>query len=107
MLQPVSRAPPYLTIIPSPAFPNAVQVLPYASLDEPRDDDALKGGSWRSMMRSRFSPMVAAAANLTVAAQTLNREIWKLWGIRFEPVRTRGNLDWVIWDLTEGSALSQ
>ena len=64
-----------------------MQVLPHASLDEPRDDDVLEGGGWRSMMQSLFSPMVAAAADLTEAAQTLNREIWKLWGIRFEPVR--------------------
>uniref|UniRef100_A0A7S3QL17 Transglutaminase-like domain-containing protein n=1 Tax=Dunaliella tertiolecta TaxID=3047 RepID=A0A7S3QL17_DUNTE len=56
-------------------------VLPYASLDEKRDD-------WRPVFSFLFSSKVRSAHSLTEAAQILNHGIWKIWGITFQPDQT-------------------
>ncbi|KXZ41851.1 hypothetical protein GPECTOR_262g669 [Gonium pectorale] len=53
-------------------------VLPYANLDEPRED-------WRTDFYARFAPLVAGAADPLEAAVSLNAAIWTLggWNISF------------------------
>ncbi len=56
-------------------------VLPYASLDEPRD-------AWRAAFHPMLQDMVIGAKSTTEAAQLLNRDLWGLWGIVFKPDQT-------------------
>eukprot|EP00879_Flechtneria_rotunda_P002678 GHRR01002883.1.p1 GENE.GHRR01002883.1~~GHRR01002883.1.p1 ORF type:complete len:305 (+),score=65.54 GHRR01002883.1:356-1270(+) len=56
-------------------------VVPYRNVDEPLDN-------WRAMFYKRFAPMVANATSLAEAAQILNRDIWRIWGIHFLPDQT-------------------
>ncbi|MEW5297948.1 MAG: hypothetical protein WDW36_001123 [Sanguina aurantia] len=65
--------------VPEDIFLN--NVLPYANMDEPRDD-------WRSLFSALFAPIVAGAGSLTGAAQLLNERIWSIWGIEFQPDHT-------------------
>ncbi len=65
--------------VPWPVFLN--DVLPYANLDEPRDD-------WRLLFQPLMAPVVANASSITEAAQVLNRDIWAMWGIVFKPHQT-------------------
>ncbi|WIA31582.1 hypothetical protein OEZ86_002470 [Tetradesmus obliquus] len=71
------RANSWAAAVPWEVFLN--DVLPYRNLDEPIDID------WRSLFLKRFGPMVADASSLTEAAQLLNRDIWKIWGLHFVP----------------------
>ncbi|GAX83920.1 hypothetical protein CEUSTIGMA_g11344.t1 [Chlamydomonas eustigma] len=59
----------------------AIKARRATSLDEPRD-------KWRSLMMPLFSPLVENASSITEAAQILNRDIWKIWGIHFVPGQT-------------------
>lgn len=56
-------------------------VLPYANLDEPRDD-------WRILFSQALSGLVKDAKSSTEAAQILNRDVWSLWGIVFKADQT-------------------
>lgn len=58
-------------------------VLPYANLDEPRED-------WRSQFYSLFSPLVTDTTNTLDAAMELNYKIWTLrgWNITFKSNQT-------------------
>lgn len=53
------------------------EVLPHRNLDEPVDN-------WRPLFYQLFKPLVVNASSLTEAAQILNRDIWKIWGIHFK-----------------------
>ncbi|KAL6757256.1 hypothetical protein V8C86DRAFT_2629536 [Haematococcus lacustris] len=70
---------PWALSVPWALFLN--NVLPYASLDEPRDE-------WRQLFVDRLAPLVAGATSSTQAAQILNAKIWDLWGIRFKADQT-------------------
>ncbi|KAG2485274.1 hypothetical protein HYH03_015949 [Edaphochlamys debaryana] len=58
-------------------------VLPYASLDEARED-------WRPLFYEKFAPLVAGAATTLEAARELNNRIWTLdgWNITFKSEQT-------------------
>jgi hypothetical protein len=51
-------------------------VLPYASLDEPRED-------WRSLFWPLLRPLVAGARTPGEAALLLNKQMWGIWGVHF------------------------
>eukprot|EP00775_Hariotina_reticulata_P006034 gene6034-6272_t len=70
---------PWAAEVPWEVFLN--DVLPYRNVDEPID-------SWRAMFVEKFAPIVAAASSITEAAQALNRDIWKIWGLHFVPDKT-------------------
>lgn len=57
-------------------------VLPDTSVGEARDD-------WRPLFREKFLPLVRECTTPTAAAETLNREIWKILGVRYSPERDR------------------
>lgn len=57
-------------------------VLPDTSVGEARDD-------WRPLFREKFLPLVRECATPTEAAETLNREIWEILGVRYSPERDR------------------
>jgi hypothetical protein len=52
-------------------------VLPYASLDEPRED-------WRSLFWPLLRPLVAGTSTPGEAALLLNKQIWRIWGVHFK-----------------------
>ncbi|KAG2441674.1 hypothetical protein HXX76_003292 [Chlamydomonas incerta] len=58
-------------------------VLPYANLDEPRED-------WRSLFYEKFSPLVRGTDSLLDAAREINYRIWDLgdWNITFKAEQT-------------------
>ena len=56
-------------------------VLPYAVLDEPRED-------WRPLFFERFMPLIENATSMIDAVQILNRDIWKPWNIVFKSNQT-------------------
>lgn len=66
--------------VPDEIFLN--YVLPDTSVGEPRDE-------WRALFREKFLPLVRGCASPTEAAETLNREIWELLGVRYSPERDR------------------
>ncbi|PNW71410.1 hypothetical protein CHLRE_16g653150v5 [Chlamydomonas reinhardtii] len=67
--------------VPMDLFMN--YVLPYASLDEPRED-------WRSLFYDKFSPLVKGTDSLLEAAREINYRIWDLdgWNITFKAEQT-------------------
>ncbi|KAH3756495.1 transglutaminase domain protein [Pelomyxa schiedti] len=52
-------------------------VLPYAVVDEPRDN-------WRPLFYKLLMPLVEKATSITDAFYTINSEIWTMWGIIFQ-----------------------
>ncbi|GFR45390.1 hypothetical protein Agub_g6769, partial [Astrephomene gubernaculifera] len=67
--------------VPWDVFQN--YVLPYANLDEPRED-------WRSEFYARFAPMVSGTTSILDAAVALNYQIWTSggWNITFKAQQT-------------------
>jgi len=61
--------------IPFDMFLN--NVLPYANLDENRDD-------WRELFFTEFSPIVKDASTRLEALKLLNENIWSKWNISFK-----------------------
>jgi hypothetical protein len=59
-------------------------VLPYASLDEPRDP-------WRADFYKLASELVQSCTNATDAAQALNRELFKRINVHYNTKRKRNN----------------
>ena len=57
-------------------------VLPYASLNEPRD-------AWRTELRAACAPMIAGCATPGDAAQALNRQIFPHFKVRYNTDRRR------------------
>ncbi|GIL74868.1 hypothetical protein Vretimale_2445 [Volvox reticuliferus] len=72
---------PWASAVPWDVFLN--NVLPYANLDEPRED-------WRTSFYELFSPLVANTASTLDAATALNNKIWTLgdWNISFKAGQT-------------------
>lgn len=71
---------PWARAVPEEIFLDAV--LPYASVNERRDD-------WRQDFSGRFAGMVKDCASATEAAQTLNREIFKALGVKYHATKRR------------------
>eukprot|EP00051_Salpingoeca_urceolata_P027588 m.482238 g.482238 ORF g.482238 m.482238 type:complete len:368 (-) comp22478_c0_seq1:19-1122(-) len=67
---------PWATDVPAPLFLN--EVLPYASLSEPRGEPptAPSEWAWRSSFREQVAPLVASARNLSEAAMAVNTGAW-------------------------------
>jgi len=57
------------------------EVLPYAVVNEPRDE-------WRAMFNGLFAPMVAKARSTNHAIQILNEKIWAIWDVVFKGGQT-------------------
>lgn len=68
--------------IPDDIFLN--DVLPYANLDEARDD-------WRGMLMEKCTPIVAECTSLSQAAQTLNKALWSAVNVKYSTRRARAN----------------
>lgn len=68
--------------IPEEIFLN--NVLPYASVDEPRDP-------WRADFHARFAHLVAEAPSLSSASQTLNEKIFEQLKVKYSTARKRAN----------------
>lgn len=64
--------------VPKETFLN--DVLPYASLNERRDD-------WRDDFAERFTPLVAGCKSASDAAQKLNREIFKVLNVKYHATK--------------------
>lgn len=73
---------PWAKRIPERIFFN--DVLPYASLDEPRDP-------WRADFVKLASEIVRDCTNATEAAQALNRELFKKINVHYNTARKRNN----------------
>ncbi len=73
---------PWAATVPERMFFN--DVLPYASLDEPRDP-------WRADLYKLASEIVRGCTNATDAAQTLNRELFKKINVHYNLARKRNN----------------
>ena len=73
---------PWSKNVPERIFFN--DVLPYASLDEPRDP-------WRAGFYRLASEMVRGCTNATAAAQTLNRELFNRLKVHYNLARKRNN----------------
>ena len=43
---------------------------------------------WRPLFAAIFLPLVKAAPSISAAALTLNKEIWRLFNIHYEPNQT-------------------
>ena len=67
---------PWATEAPWPIFCEAV--LPYACLDEPRQD-------WRPLLHERCLPLVAHARTASEVVLALNGGMWEKLGVRYEP----------------------
>ncbi len=67
--------------MPWPIFLN--YVLPYANLDEPRED-------WRSLFAPLLAPLVNSTATTLEAASEINTQLWTLngWNITFKSNQT-------------------
>jgi hypothetical protein len=72
----------WATEVPEEIFLN--DVLPYAVFDEPRDP-------WRAQLFLRGGDLVHDAGSASEAAQILNREIFKLLKVHYNPGRRRPN----------------
>ena len=68
--------------VPDGIFLDAV--LPYASINEQRDD-------WRADFRERFLPLVKDAKSTSEAAATLNQKIFKQLNVRYSTKRRRAD----------------
>lgn len=73
---------PWAKNVPERIFFN--DVLPYASLDEPRDP-------WRADFFTLASEIVRDCTNATDAAQALNRELFKKINVHYNTARKRNN----------------
>ena len=73
---------PWKDRIPKEIFLN--DVLPYASINERRDD-------WREDFYKRFRPLVAGADSPSQAAAILNQKIFKMLNVRFSRARPRAD----------------
>src|ERR1017187_5745683 len=73
---------PWAKSVPERIFVN--DVLPYASLDEPRDP-------WRADFYKLASEIVRDCTNATDAAQALNRELFKKINVHYNTARKRNN----------------
>ncbi len=73
---------PWAKALPERMFFN--DVLPYASLDEPRDP-------WRADFYKLSSEIVKGCTNATEAAQALNRELFKRINVHYNTGRKRNN----------------
>ena len=73
---------PWAAAVPERMFFN--DVLPYASLDEPRDP-------WRADFFQRAGAIVRDCKTATEAAQTLNRELFKQLNVHYNLARKRNN----------------
>ena len=73
---------PWAKKVPERIFFN--DVLPYASLDEPRDP-------WRADFFKLASEIVRDCTNATDAAQALNRELFKKINVHYNTARKRNN----------------
>jgi predicted esterase len=73
---------PWAAAVPERIFFN--DVLPYASLDEPRDP-------WRPQFYRLASEIVRGCTNATEAAQALNREFFTRIGVHYNVARKRNN----------------
>jgi transglutaminase-like putative cysteine protease len=73
---------PWAKAVPERIFFN--DVLPYASLDEPRDP-------WRTDFFKLASDIVRNCTNATDAAQALNREFFKKINVHYNTTRKRNN----------------
>jgi predicted esterase len=73
---------PWAKSVPERMFVN--DVLPYASLDEPRDP-------WRADFYRRCSNIVSGCETATEAAQALNREFFKQINVHYNTGRKRTN----------------
>ncbi len=71
---------PWKDRIPKEIFLN--DVLPYASINERRDD-------WREDFYNRFMPLVAGADSPSKAAAILNRKIFNMLDVRFSRARPK------------------
>src|SRR5208282_3251739 len=72
----------WASAVPERVFFN--DVLPYASLDEPRDP-------WRADFYQRASDIVRNCKTATEAAQALNRELFKQIDVHYNLGRKRNN----------------
>ncbi len=73
---------PWAKAVPERIFLN--DVLPYASLDEPRDP-------WRAEFYPLASEIVRNCTNATEAAQALNRDLFKRINVHYNLARKRNN----------------
>lgn len=73
---------PWAKAVPERIYFN--DVLPYASVDEPRE-------SWRSKFYALASEIVRDCTNATDAAQALNRELFKQINVHYNTARKRNN----------------
>lgn len=73
---------PWAAKVPERIFLN--DVLPYASLDEPRDP-------WRAEFYQLASDIVRGCTNATEAAQALNRDLFKKINVHYNLARKRNN----------------
>lgn len=68
--------------IPKEIFFNAI--LPYANINERRDD-------WREQLRSKVQPMIAEAKSLSEAAAMLNQKVFPEFQVRYSTQRRRAD----------------
>ena len=73
---------PWARTVPEAVFVN--DVLPYASLDEPRDE-------WRPDFFRLASELVKGCQTATAAAQALNRDLFKRVNVHYNTARKRNN----------------
>jgi predicted esterase len=73
---------PWAKALPERVFFN--DVLPYASLDEPRDP-------WRADFYKMASGLVHDCTNATEAAQAINRQLFKIINVHYNTARKRNN----------------
>ncbi len=71
---------PWKAALPTDVFLN--DVLPYACLNEARDDS-------RATLRAKSLPLIAGARTSGGAAQALNRAIFPLFGVKYSTARNR------------------
>eukprot|EP00884_Botryococcus_braunii_P010761 jgi/Botrbrau1/19687/Bobra.0003s0048.1 len=74
-------AKPWAQQVPWDLFLN--DVLPYASLDEPRED-------WRAGMRAKVAPLTGNSSTIQEAALLINKNLWSLWkpALHFQALQT-------------------
>jgi poly(3-hydroxybutyrate) depolymerase len=73
---------PWRDRVPSEVFLN--DVLPYASVDESRDD-------WRQRLYKMAAPLIADCKSPGEAAQRLNQKLFPMTGVRYSTERHRAN----------------
>lgn len=74
------NATPWKKTVPDHIFLN--EILPYSSIQENAED-------WRPLFYEKFSPLVKDCKTPTAAAETLNREIWKILDVAYSPERDK------------------